>query len=53
MPTPLFIKDLYMLQETINGNLEVGSDLVRKREISHWFRHYEIDPDGIIDWDVI
>ena len=53
MPTSLFIKDLYMLQETVNGSLEVGSNLVRKRDISHWFVHYEIDPHGKIDWEPI
>ena len=53
MPTSLFIKDLYMLQETANSNLEIGSNLVRKREISHWFMHYEIDSDWTIDWNAI
>lgn len=40
-----------MLQETANANLEVGSNLVRKGEISFWSESR--DPDGKIDWDVI
>ena len=53
MATSLFIKDLYMLQETVNCNFEIGSDMVRKREISLCFMHYEIDSDWTINWDAI
>jgi len=52
MPNSEFIKDLYMLQETVNGNLQVGSDMVRKSDIDLWFRHIEND-DWTIDWEAI
>jgi hypothetical protein len=53
MSTSLLIKDLYMLQEITNSNLEIGADLVKKTDIALWFVHYEIDPDGKIDWESI
>jgi hypothetical protein len=52
MPTPRFIKDLWMLQETANGNLEVGANLVRKADIDFHFQPSD-DPDGKIDWESI
>jgi hypothetical protein len=42
-----------MLQETENGNLEIGSNLVRKSEIRFWSQSHLTDRDGKIDWDAI
>ena len=53
MPTSRLVKDLYMLQETANCNLELGASLVSKADIERWFRHYEIDPDGKVEWEEI
>ncbi|MCE0499047.1 MAG: hypothetical protein LV481_13995 [Methylacidiphilales bacterium] len=47
-----FINNLYLLQETLNGNLEVGSDLVRKGDIGFLFLDLEND-DNRVDWEAI
>ncbi len=41
-----------MLQETLNGNFEAGSDLTRKGDIGFWFLDLEND-DNRIDWEAI
>jgi hypothetical protein len=53
MSTQQIIKDLYMLQETANGNLEIGSNSVRKSEIRFWSQSHLTDPDEKMDWDAI
>ena len=44
--TSQFVKDLYMLQWTLNSFLEAGSDQVRRSDIQMW-----VDPetDGVFD----
>jgi hypothetical protein len=52
MPAPRFNDDLWMLQETANGNLEIGADLVSKAAIDLMFQPSD-DPDGKLDWESI
>jgi len=52
MSAPRFIEDLWMLQETANGNLEIGSDLITKAAIDLMFQPSN-DPDGKLDWESI
>jgi len=50
--TSQLVKDLWMLQWTLNGFLEVGSDQVRRSDIHMW-----LDPasdsvfDALRDWE--
>lgn len=39
--TSQFTKDLWMLQETLNGFFEAGADQVRRSDIRHW-----VDPQS-------
>jgi hypothetical protein len=50
--TPQLVKDLFMLQWELNGNLEVGSDQVRRSDIRGWFDPIT-DPvlDALRDWE--
>ena len=46
--TSQLVKDLYMLQWTLNGFLEAGSDQVRRSDIRSW-----VDPETDAVWDAL
>lgn len=46
--TPQLVKDLYMLQWTLNGFLEAGADQVRRSDIHIW-----VEPDSDVLFEAL